>query len=342
MHHHGYTIGYFLWHGLKQGAGWGVLFGALLFPLGGFIPGAFIGIFAGGVLGIFLGIAIAVYNSLYLNFATNLQQYRRTLTRHAGIVTAILFLMGISVPVLGKPYYMDWILWLRSSGLFFWIPVVSLPSAVMAGLAAANTTHRYADLYAQRMMKQKRDVETVIRNDPPYPEEPIDRLLLRLLFRKVGWIAALLSIAVIFLSLTTFNFADAAGRGILFALVFTIILVTISTLNGALITALNRVYFDEYQPDMPLATYKKRIGWISGITTLIYCVIITGGIFAPFAAFFAVWTARQYADTRYETPEKAKNKAKNDAADRLQLTDAELDELTSEESSEAQQIHRQQ
>jgi hypothetical protein len=101
----------------------------------------------------------------------------------------------------------------------------------------------------------------------------------------------------------------------------------VAIFNGALIIALNRVYLDEYFPDLPLPAYKSWIGWISGVTTLIYCVIITGGIFAPFAAFFAAWTARQYADYRYETPEKAKHKAKNDdaALAHLQLADDDDD-----------------
>jgi hypothetical protein len=349
MHHHGYTIAYFAWNGLKYGLLCGLLGGSLIFPIGGQLIGAPIGAFAGDVIGLLLGITIALYNQLSFSFETDIQRYRRMLTRNAGIGTALLFFAALFVAAFPENLYQfDWTRWFRNEFLLWMCFFV--PPALMLGLAMAHITHRYANQYASRMTKQKRDVETLDEDAVLYPVPNVNDFFMSTLFKPVrplmlltGIGAALVHIPEAQTHTTTLpalvwdTIVFGAGIGLLVGAS----MLVVGYLNVALITAANRIYFDEYQPDMPLARYRNRIGWISGLVTLLYSIVITVGVGAPVAAFLAAWTARQYADHRYEAPEKAKNKAKNDATERLQLADHDDDNPFAAEQADAEQVYRQ-
>jgi hypothetical protein len=346
MHHHGYTIGYFLWKGIVSGLLCGLLFGTLVFPVGGQLAGAPIGGLAGGVIGLLLGIAIAIYNRLYFNFDTDMTQYRRVIARDAGIGAGVLMFIGLTSPFLFNTDF-QWDNWYRIREILLWICVIALPSSLMASLASAFVTHQYANQYAQRMTKQKRDVKTDIESAPHLVNRDVHRFFTERLIRNGRWFIGLASTAIGLIAAMPYlgsgiyflEFAVLAGgiaAGIMTGSAF-----IIAIFNGALIVALNRIYLDEYFLNLPLPAYKSWIGWMSGTATLIYCVIVTGGIFAPVAAFFAAWTARQYADYRYETPEKAKNKAKHDAVDRLQLPDTKFDGLLSDDVPAVESVRQQ-
>jgi hypothetical protein len=195
MHHHGYTIAYFLWRGIVSGLLCGALFGTLVFPLGGLLVGAPVGAFAGGMIGLLLGIAIAIYNKINFNFDTSIMQYRRSLTRDAGIGASVLLFIGLASPFLFNTNF-QWESWYRVRETILWICVVALPSSLMAGLAAAYVTHNYANQYARRMTKQKRDVEVAIEAAPHPVNRDVYRFFTERLICNGRWFIGLVSTTI--------------------------------------------------------------------------------------------------------------------------------------------------
>jgi MFS family permease len=331
MHNHGRTIGVFGWNGFRYGMAGGALVGTLILPLIGTFIGCIWGMIAGLGVGLVVGAGAAAYNSLYLTYATDLTDYRRRLTLSAGIATGLLTLLamalfwGITVQltVPGADVF-GWV-W-RYTALF------GLPAAPVAGLSIAYAAHDYANRYVAHLTKLKRDHPLVM--DDNASDEDVGDFMRRGLFRKAGWLVPLLGFG---------GLATNGAGGLIGTILWGFMAIGLtSSLTSSLIRMLNRVYFDEYVPDLPLSAYKNRLSVAVGLTTLIYCVVISGFWLVPLTASFAVWTARQYADTRYETPEKAKNKAKNDAAGaRLQLGDHEDDNPFAAEQADAEQVYRQ-
>lgn len=280
---------YFIPRFLGYGTVLGALFGGLTYPVIGALFGAPWGFAGGLVLGILMGIAVPVYNRYFAS--DDADTYQTQLAFGAGLVATVLMALPL---------------------LFIY--------SLVAGLATAYISHRYAEDPTMKGEKRKHSIDAYQRRDKVFTgaaNAMMDKAKYPIGLMTVGAMVVN-TLGSYFGIYNPFEWITLILIGIAGLIYGFIVAGFIAAINALFIVMVNRLFFD---PDMPKSQYKARIVPIVGVLTLFLSMIVTFGVGAPFAAIAGAFGASKYADWYYEQDEEEKAKRSID-----KLLDEDIDE----------------
>lgn len=297
MWHSFRTVSYFTTWGLILGSSLGVLAGTLIFPFFGSLYAAFWGTGMGLTLGFVSGLLAALTNMAVFHPDMDLTRYRRRLAAGVGIFNVIGAVVLLAVSTRG---------WLWGYGFNEFSPYIpdlspffllaAAAGAIGGGLSSAYSASHFADWYAGLMLKRKN--EAIVRSQSRVSEGQGMRKFLDIAFSysRLPMLVAVVLVAIGAIVQFPFpgigNLVMGSIGAALYILVVTALL---GLMNGAVITFLNRLLFQEYFPHQPPDKYRNSLMIIVFLFTLISSLVVSSFWFAPLWATGMALTVRSWA-----------------------------------------------
>ncbi len=285
MHRHFRTLSYFLVYGASYGLILGAVAGSLIFPILGSILSAPWGLVMGGILGIIAGVVIIIYNTLFLNFDTDLVSYRRCLTIGIGIITVVgsVIFMAITLYAFFIPDELNANFDANLYALMF------IGAAFWGGLASAYSASRYADWYIDLIIKRKNDFPEPL----PIHLEIASAFLKE--YRSHLWqfvaVTAILNSFIHHIShdrITSLNFNYLyvifhLPSGVIFSSIYALLS---GIANAFLLAYMMRILYQEYATTLTRTLYRRSIVITTILTTFSGGILLMlGGIFFIFRGY---------------------------------------------------------
>jgi hypothetical protein len=303
------TLSYFLVWGIVYGALLGGYAGTALIPFYGSIVGFSLGLMCGLVGGVIAGIAAVTSEAANFDPDTNLDLHRRRIARNIGASVVL-------APLL---------FWIVGTGVnrgFFGLGLILLLALPWGALSAAYVGHRFPDFIIKIMTKGKRG-QRAEESDSFVPHSSVNRSATALWTRGRGrWafimgfggtLVAMLVNLITYMTVRRAPFAQdiisALCIAILGGIAGEFLWAYIALGNGALLTFLKRLVFQDYFPDLPPNRLRNIITTIAFVFTL--GITWWTFIFAPVCASLAAYHVYHSLALPDDGLEKAKRKQKN-------------------------------